>query len=753
MKCEHCGASIDQACNFCPVCGSKITRNRSDNQLDKEDENLKKDFSTSTNFKIIEEEINPSADPNPSADDSIKEEPPVNEDEKSFAKDKKSSFVDEDLDKKVSEDDFFKTDPLDRMDKESRRYENLGEKSSPYNQRSVIEQVQAKVSLNKAKKKRDEDYYIDDYKAYILNKNLEEKLDKLIGDGEGDLSSMTISAGIRNVQARNKKITRENIAQDSGDQILKNANPKAKAPAVREVDKSSKNEEKPKENIADSKLKKYLTSRNVLLGLIGVLLAVILGILYMRMNKADDITIPLSDYITLTYEGEDGQAIPKASIDTDKMIAAYGNEIKYISRDNNKDSYESAAQEFAADLTNNVVFQYSKDSGLSNGDEITVMANLDNIKISDKYNVLMSNASKAVIIDGIANNDFTDPFTYIDVKFEGSSPDITLTANLIEGAPEFMHTIDIIPAKSNGIEEGEEVAVSLNFNEEDLKNTYNVTLSPTSKNFTASVGGDEESENTDEGDSDYIKTTDHLDENMLGELKHKAGVLIKQTILYKNIINVDEINYLGSLTGINEDESGDVKNKVYLIYEVNTSEKLPDSNFGSSFKYYTFVEYQNVKKAKGEDGRFYSEGPITTDNQIFHKFFVESDYKYYQIEYQGFGFIDKALANVSAGLEGLSIAEDNKTNITDHFATSDGVVGEYEADGRRLSLRADGSLVYQIDKAVHLGSYSDNGGEISATIKGVNVDTPVILKYDNGTLKAESQGEFDAISFNKIENF
>ena len=329
---------------------------------------------------------------------------------------------------------------------------------------------------------------------------------------------------------------------------------------------------------------------------------------------------------------------------------------------------------------------------------------------------------------------------------------MTLTAGLTDDAPEFMHTIDIIPSKTNGITEGEEVAVSLNFNADVLKETYNVSLSPTSKNFTAKAG-DGESSGEGDADSDYISTTAHLNDEMLGELKYKAGELIKQTILYKNIINVDNVDYLGSFTGIKDDGSGDIKNKVYLIYEVSTSEKLPESNFQSSFKYYTFVEYQNVKKAKDPDGKFYSAGPITTDNQIFHKFFVESDYKYYQIEYQGFGFIDKALANVGAGLEGLSVTEDNKTNITDHFATSDGVVGEYEANGRRISLKADGSLVYQTDKAVHLGSYSDNGGEISATIKGVNVDTPIILKYENGKLNAESQGEFDAISFSKIENF
>ena len=805
MNCEHCGANIDKASNFCPVCGNKAekkepilshgeekkksenfftklinnkTNNNTENPSDteaKEVENLKYADKENENQgekdddkKDLSEEDSLANDEGNNKEEIKKEkkEPSQDEDNEDRPEDEKPDKDAEELDDSDDNLEDIK-DPFDRLNKENRRYINLGNKASPYNQRSVIEEVQAKVSLNQRRKKKDSDYYIENPKDFGINKDLEDKLDKLdklMGYGDDAFTNATLSYGIRKVQDRNKKIEKRNL-RDFSDGPIEDEALINKGVAVREEDKVRKDKESPKkENIKSeaeeekkSAQKKYLNSRNLLLGLIGVLLAVIMGILYTRMNQADDLTIPLSDYINISFEGDDGQAVPKASIDTDKLVRAYGDDIKYISRDNNKDSYESPAHELANDLQNGVFFQYSKDSGLSNGDEITVMANLDNIKISDKYNVLISNASKAVIIDGIANNDFTDPFTYIDVKFEGESPDITLTASLTDDAPEFMHTIDIIPSKSNGIEAGEEVAVSLNFNEEELMNIYNVKLNPTSKNFTAEKEeGEEDNEEEnegDEGDSDFVKSTANLDSELFGELKYQAGQLINQTILYKNIINVDDVNYLGSFTGFNKDQEADVKNKVYLVYEVATSEKLPDSNFTSQFKYYTFVEYQNVKKAKDEDGKFYSQGPITTDNQIFHKFFVESDYKYYQIEYQGFGFIDKALTNVAAGLEGFDVVEDNKTNIDDHFATSDNVVGEYEADGRRLSLKADGSLTYQIDQAVHTGSYSADGSQISATIKGVNVDTPIILNFDANILSAESQGEFDAISFSKIESF
>lgn len=789
MNCEHCGANIDKASNFCPVCGNKVEKKESNLNHSEEEKKTDSFFDKLINKKTNtddtptserESKENLSTDELESQNKEVKdnEEDLKDRSQEAYANDtdedkngenisdvnpKGGKDSEEPKESKESEnpndeDSEAKTDPYDRLNKENRRYINLGNKESLYNQRSIIEEVQAKVSQNQKRKKKDSDYYIDNPKDFGIDKDLEDKLEKLIGDGDSSLTSVTLSHGIRNVQNRNKKLDRNRDLRDfenGEDQALIN-----NSVAVWEEDKVKKDKTKAEdgpsqeEKAKSSANKKYLNSRNLLLGLISILLAVIMGVLYTRMNQADDITIPLSDYINISYEGDDGNAVPRATIDTDKLIRAYGDEIKYISRDNNKDSYESPAHELAADLENGVVFQYSKDSGLSNGDEITVMANLDNIKISDKYNVLISNASKAVIIDGINNNEFTDPFTYIDVKFEGKSPDMTLTAGLTDDAPEFMHTLDIIPSKSNGISEGEEVAVSLNFNEEELMNTYNVKLNPTSKNFTAPANDEESAKNEeDQVDSEFIKSTSHLDEQMLGDLKYQAGQLINQTILYKNIISVDNVNYLGSFTGYNQNQEADIKNKVYLVYEVSTSERLPDSNFGSQFKYYTFVEYQNVKKSKDDDGKFYSQGPITTDNQIFHKFFVESDYKYYQIEYQGFGFIDKALTNVAAGLEGFDVIEDNKTNINDHFATSDNIVGEYETDGRRLSLKADGSLVYQIDQAVHTGSYSANGNEISATIKGVNVDTPIILNFDSNTLKAESQGEFDAISFSKVENF
>ena len=742
MKCDHCGANIEDDSLFCPVCGNKLEK-EDKSGADSSKEKVKKSNIFAEKFKKIKDMANPK----PKLEEKAPKASNLND---------KGPRKDEPLKANKAEASPQK-EPINRMDKSSRRFENLGESKQKANQRSLIEEIQEKVSFNNEAKKDDSHLYIDENNN-MAKQGLEEKLDRLIGDESVKLSNITVSAGIRRIQDRNRKFDREKSLGDLKDRTA-GARP-LKEKSIVPVEEISDGDHKADEIKKDSESfnpKKYFTNRNIILVVIALLVALLGSLLYMKLHKVEDVVLNLSDYITISYEGEDGQAIPKAGIDKDKLISDYQDKIKYISRNNNKDSYPSPAHEFAEDLTNNVIFQYSKDSGLSNGDEITIMANLDNIKLSDKYNVQITSASKPVIVEGAGgvasdgqNEDGSvDPFEFIDVKFEGQSPDISLITSLKDGAPEYMHTVEISPSKTSGISEGEEIEITLNYSPDQMTNNYGVSLNPTKKTFTASLSN----ETSDDSDSKFIKSTSSLDENLLGELKNKAGELIKQTILYKNIINVDNVEYLGSVTGYSDDKNAEIKNRVYLIYEVSTSERLADINYQGNFKYYTFVEFQNVSKKADGDGKFFTGGPLTTDNQIFHKFFVESEYKYYQIEYQGFGFIDKVLAHVGSALEGLSVTQDNKTEMNKHFATGDGVIGEYQADNQRLSLRDDGSLVYQIDKAVHTGSYSVDGNTVSASIKGVNVDTPITLTYDNGSLKADEQGEFRQTSFQKIENF
>lgn len=688
MKCKHCGALLDKPSEFCPVCGNKLT-------------NEEKDEKTAL----------------PSA-------------------------------KKKSKEN--KNPSLRMPDSTNRKLrENRNDIKTPANKKSPIELVQDKVYLNKDLVEKEGDYFIEEDGPRPIDKALSEKISRLVEPRDRVSENITLSSAIRDSQKKYRKIDGDRPLDEFKDRNVGDIYQKQEA--LEAPDKSYEEpKEKPIKAKKPRKAKKKSTKPNktkfAIIGLIGVLIALILGLLYIKKKNVDYVSLDLASYISVDYEGEDGYAKPQARIDTDQLVADFANTVVYTSRDNNKDSYTTPAHELAADIDTNVRFQYSKDMGLSNGDEITIMANLDGINIADKYNVNITNASKAVIVEGIAGEtygeDAVDPFSYIDIGFEGESPNMTTDISLRDDAPEYMHTLDIVPSKTSEIEEGEEITISLNYDKESLKDAYGVVLSPTSKTVTASK------EESADDDSIYIKSTANLSDDMLAELKDEAGRLIEDTILYKDIISIDSINYLGSVTGHKEDG-----NRVFLAYEVKTSESLPDQNYAGDFSYYTFVEYQNVLREKDSDGKFYENGSMTTDNKIYHKFFVESEYKYYQIEYQGFGFIDQALGHIGSALEGYDIKEENEADIKDHFAVSDSIAGEYEADGQRLSLKEDGSLVYQVGEAVHQGSYQTDSSEVSAVIRGVNVDNPISFSYEDGRLIAPDQGEFRASEFVKIENF
>lgn len=543
--------------------------------------------------------------------------------------------------------------------------------------------------------------------------------------------------------ALNRPLADENQEQTSSEEVLSDENPD-----VNEV----------KEDSEENKKEGFKFKPIYLLPLLIIALAVA-GAYFLKNRKPAEVEIDLSDYIDVTYNGDDGAATPSASLDTSKLLADHGNDIAYVNKDRKNDQYSSPANQFVEELEKSTTFQFSKDNNISNGEEITVVANVDDSSIMDDYNVMFTNTIKSVIVEGIITQEYIDPFEYMEVNFDGESPNMSLSANFKEDAPEYLQNIEIVPSKTSDLSSGEEVNVSLNYDEKELFKTYGIKLNPTDKTFTAPGQASEDDEESDKEDDNeaptdleggYISTIDNLDEDLLGDLKYNAGKLIKETFGGRSFTEISDINYLGAITG--SDPNADLKNRVMLVYEVKADEDY-EGRYTDQFTYYTFVEYQNVKDSKDDDGKFYTEGPITTDNEIFHKFFVEDDYTYYEIPYYGFAFLEEVITRINNSLSGLDIEDSISVDVSEYFAKSDGVAGEYQGNETRLSLKDDGTLRYKLDQRVHTGTWQENGSEISLTIEGVNVDTPIKAKFENDALNVAEQGEMTGQTFNKMESY
>lgn len=802
MFCSNCGAKVDDSARFCPVCGNKLDKIPIDNPKEKEIEQSKEDNligkstyeSLNTNENLIKnQEDNSEVKSNkfkeifsafkgknkPPDENAVQKEKTLEEDPinlESGQAEFRNNSPEESLEQRVEFEEeippaYYGYNPTDDRKSKDKRRRTTGEVNDQVS-REVLSQRSFESSNEPVASNKESIASFDNIHKNptianspevdnIPSEYVEARIANLLKKSSEDSDKKAASSGnlaalIRSHQSYSNDY-QKTYAQNNTYQETYNQNNVQSIPENQEVYQSSLNESQEvksdKEETDDKQGFKFKPI--YLLPILLLALAIVIGYLFMN-RKPKDVEVDLSNYINVTYTGDNASASPSASLDTTKLLNDFASQIQYINKDRKNDQYGSAANQFVEELASATTFQFSKDSNLSNGEEITVVANVSDPSLADDYNVLFASTMKSVIVDGLNLEESIDPFNYIDINFQGEDPNISLTTSLTEDAPEYMSQLEIMPSKTSELKAGEEVNITINLNEEEMFNNYQVRLSPLDKTITvpgepSDQSDEEEDKEAGESSDGYIASVDNLSEDLLNILKTNAGTLIKETFNERTFTQIESMNYLGAITGT-DSNSEDLKNRVMLVYEIKANEDY-EGLYKNQYTYYSFVEYQNVKGEKDQDGKFYSQGPLTTDNEIFHKFFVADDYTYYEIPYYGFGFLEEVIARINNSLSGLTIDDSIAVDQSNYFTKTDGVANEYQGNGTRLSLREDGTLKYQKDNRVHQGTWQENGNEISLTIQGVNVDTPINATFENGTLKVSEQGEMSGQTFNKMQAF
>ena len=802
MFCSNCGAKVDDSARFCPVCGNKLDKIPIDNPKEKEIEQSKEDNligkstyeSLNTNENLIKnQEDNSEVKSNkfkeifsafkgknkPPDENAVQKEKTLEEDPinlESGQAEFRNNSPEESLEQRLEFEEeippaYYGYNPTDDRKSKDKRRRTTGEVNDQVS-REVLSQRSFESSNEPVASNKESIASFDNIHENptianspevdnIPSEYVEARIANLLKKSSEDSDKKAASSGnlaalIRSHQSYSNDY-QKTYAQNNTYQETYNQNNVQSIPENQEVYQSSLNESQEvksdKEETDDKQGFKFKPI--YLLPILLLALAIVIGYLFMN-RKPKDVEVDLSNYINVTYTGDNASASPSASLDTTKLLNDFASQIQYINKDRKNDQYGSAANQFVEELASATTFQFSKDSNLSNGEEITVVANVSDPSLADDYNVLFASTMKSVIVDGLNVEESIDPFNYIDINFQGEDPNISLTTSLTEDAPEYMSQLEIMPSKTSELKAGEEVNITINLNEEEMFNNYQVRLSPLDKTITvpgepSDQSDEEEDKEAGESSDGYIASVDNLSEDLLNILKTNAGTLIKETFNERTFTQIESMNYLGAITGT-DSNSEDLKNRVMLVYEIKANEDY-EGLYKNQYTYYSFVEYQNVKGEKDQDGKFYSQGPLTTDNEIFHKFFVADDYTYYEIPYYGFGFLEEVIARINNSLSGLTIDDSIAVDQSNYFTKTDGVANEYQGNGTRLSLREDGTLKYQKDNRVHQGTWQENGNEISLTIQGVNVDTPINATFENGTLKVSEQGEMSGQTFNKMQAF
>lgn len=303
-------------------------------------------------------------------------------------------------------------------------------------------------------------------------------------------------------------------------------------------------------------------------------------------------------------------------------------------------------------------FQYTvdKDSGLSNGDTVTVtLTDWDGSdptqQILEEYGKIPSPLTKEYTVEGLGEAKTFNPFDYVTLEFEGDNGQGDAYGEIDEdglkalGIDYYDYDYNLeYPGDSYGsLKNGD--TVTLTFTALDSDDTAGwfaanrgLIPDPVSKDYTVT------------GLTEYVSAAADIQEADLNKLTDQATSVINadNASSLSDSEKVNSLTYAGNYFLTAKDGMDPwPHNVLYLIYKINVT------NGKGTYDYYTFVEYDDLKL----DDRKALQVDISDYNTCYHSIYLpEDDYSYY---YYGYKSLDDMYKDVCASEVDQYTVEDN----------------------------------------------------------------------------------------------
>jgi hypothetical protein len=310
--------------------------------------------------------------------------------------------------------------------------------------------------------------------------------------------------------------------------------------------------------------------RNIIIG--GVAAAVVLIIVAMILISNRKKKIDLNDYVTVNFSGYDTKGTASINVDYTTLASdlqnALGKKTNSYQSISDYEDFDLGDVIDALDdigdygsLTSGLSWDLDKTEDLSNGDKVTLTFQYDN-DAAAKYKIKFVGDEKEITVDGLTSVKEIDPFENVTVEFSGTSPNASASVShdSTENALEY---VDYSLSKNSGIEKGETVTVSVEYDEEDMLESYGCVLSTTSKDFVC--------EDVDE----YVSSLADIDETTMTSMKNQTkDVIISYFGNHTSDFKKGTLTYEGCyfLNRKTVDEWSS-QNMVYVVYSTTVTSK------------------------------------------------------------------------------------------------------------------------------------------------------------------------------------
>lgn len=219
-----------------------------------------------------------------------------------------------------------------------------------------------------------------------------------------------------------------------------------------------------------------------------------------------------------------------------------------------------------------VSYELSSDKELSNGDEVTVRAVVDNEAVK-KYKFRLNGGEKKFTVDGLREIEKVDLFKDVDVTFEGIAPFVR--AGIKNGGSSYPVYVKYSIDKDKGLDAGDTVTVTAEYDEGQMLE----------KGYVAEEGTKEFAV----PDCDrYVTELSAVPADTMDKMKKQ----IEDKIQADGGGSVKEMDFLGNyFLTLKDGVDSSSHNLLYVVYKVVEDDM---ENQGETFSYYRYGQFENL---------------------------------------------------------------------------------------------------------------------------------------------------------------
>lgn len=325
----------------------------------------------------------------------------------------------------------------------------------------------------------------------------------------------------------------------------------------------------------------------------GIVLAVILVVAVYWHNSS---LMKLNQYVDVEFTGYDGIGRAQVVFDDEAFLNDYGDKIKSDKKSNSfldalaeTESFEDEALE----LLRYEYIGYELDTydHLKNGDEVTLTWNCEDSAIQSMFGKKPKYSDITFTVDGLDTVELVDPFEKVEIQYEGVAP-YGYAYIASTGKEAYVQDLWYQMEPEGDLSNGDTVRVYISgYDEEYFAEQYGIGFSGTEKTYTVS------------GLGEYVSTADDISEDMLEQMIAQGTDVITAYAAknWDSAVSLDEVAYAGNYFLKAKGNGSYTQNKLILVYAVEASIAVEDSDEKEKVSYYTYVTYSdliNVEEGK-----------------------------------------------------------------------------------------------------------------------------------------------------------